>query len=123
MITLTKEAIHELRNLLEKKFAAPDEGLRLSVNKGGCAGLQYEMDIAAADKTDETLKIEDVLVHVSQEAIPYIKGSVVEYNFSLSDAGFKIKNPNASRSCGCGTSFEAVGEEGTYDPEEDCTTK
>ena len=50
----------------------------------------------------------------------YLKGCEVYYEYGLTDSGFKIRNPNASRSCGCGTSFEAVGEEGTYDPANEC---
>lgn len=123
MITLTKEAVQELKSLLERKFAAPDEGLRLSIDKGGCAGMQYGMKVGAALAGDETIKIEGVLVHVAGDSIDYLKGSKVDYSFSLSDSGFKIINPNAARSCGCGTSFEAAGEEGTYDPADDCTTK
>lgn len=123
MITLTKLAVQELKSLLERKFAAPGEGLRLSIDKGGCAGMQYAMKVDSAHPDDETLQIEDVLVHVSADSIQYLKGSKVDYHFSLADSGFKIINPNAARSCGCGTSFEAKGEEGTYDPNEDCTTK
>jgi iron-sulfur cluster assembly protein len=123
MITLTDNAVQELKSLLERKFAAPDEGLRLAIEKGGCAGMQYTMKVDSAKDGDETLKIEDVLVHVAADSIDKLNGSKVDYSYSLSDSGFKIINPNAARSCGCGTSFEAKGEEGTYDPEEDCTTK
>jgi len=123
MITLTDNAIEELKRLLERKFAAPDEGLRLGIENGGCAGMSYTMKIEAAQTGDTTLKLGDVLVHVAGDSIVYLEGSKVDYNYSLSDSGFKIINPNAARSCGCGTSFEAKGEEGTYDQEEDCTTK
>jgi iron-sulfur cluster assembly accessory protein len=123
MITLTDNAVQELKNLLERKFASPDEGLRLAIEKGGCAGMQYTMKIEAAREGDETVKIQNVLVHVAGDSIKNLSGSKIDYSFSLSDAGFKIINPNAARSCGCGTSFEAKGEEGTYDPSDDCTTK
>ena len=85
--------------------------------------MQYTMKVDSAKDGDETLKIEDVLVHIAADSIDKLNGSKVDYSYSLSDSGFKIINPNAARSCGCGTSFEAKGEEGTYDPEEDCTTK
>ena len=123
MITLTDNAKQELKSLLERKFAAPGEGLRLAIERGGCAGMQYTMKIADAQEGDQTVTIDDLLVHVAADSINYLSGSKVDYSHSLSDSGFKIINPNAARSCGCGTSFEAKGEEGTYDPEEDCTTK
>ena len=56
MITLTNTAVQELKRLLKRKFAAPDEGLRLGIEKGGCAGMQYTMGIEAARDGDETLK-------------------------------------------------------------------
>jgi len=123
MITLTSTAVQELKSLLVRKFAAPDEGLRLGIEKGGCAGMQYIMKVDAAQSGDTSLNIDGAVVHIAEDSIPYLEGCEVDYSFSLSDSGFKINNPNASRSCGCGTSFEAVGEEGTYDPNEDCTTK
>lgn len=123
MITLTNAAVMELRSLLERKFAAPDEGLRLGIEKGGCAGMQYSMKIGSALAGDQTIKQQDVLIHLANDSTEYLNGCQVDYSFSLSDSGFKIINPNAARSCGCGTSFEAKGEEGTYDPEDDCTTK
>lgn len=123
MITLTNQAVQELKHLLEKKFASPDEGLRIGIAKGGCAGMQYTMEVEPAQEGDITLTFDHALVHLAADSLEYLKGMELDYSFSLSDSGFKINNPNAARSCGCGTSFEAKGEEGTYDPDEDCTTR
>lgn len=120
MITLTPSAVKELKNLLAKKQADPGVGLRLSVQKGGCAGMQYVMEVEAAHEGDETVESDGAIVHVSPDSFEYLKGCHLIYEYSLSDSGFKVQNPNASRSCGCGTSFEAKGEEGTYDPANDC---
>ena len=120
MITLTASAIKELKSLLEKKQAGPGIGLRLSVQKGGCAGMQYVMEVEAAHEGDDTVEQEGAIVHVSPDSFEYLKGCQLIYEYSLSDSGFKVQNPNASRSCGCGTSFEAKGEEGSYDPANDC---
>lgn len=120
MITLTASAIKELKSLLEKKQASPGEGLRLSVQKGGCAGMQYVMQIESAQDGDQTVEEDGAVVHVDPESFEYLNGCQLIYEYSLSDSGFKVQNPNASRSCGCGTSFEAKGEEGTYDPANDC---
>ncbi len=120
MITLTASAIKELKSLLEKKQAGPGIGLRPSVQKGGCAGMQYVMEVEAAHEGDDTVEQEGAIVHVSPDSFEYLKGCQLIYEYSLSDSGFKVQNPNASRSCGCGTSFEAKGEEGSYDPANDC---
>ena len=123
MITLTDTAVQELKELLVRKFAAPDEGLRLGIERGGCAGMQYTMKIEGPQEGDEAIKQGDVTIYVAADSTEYLKGCKVDYSYYLSDSGFKIINPNAARSCGCGTSFEAKGEEGSYDPAEDCTTK
>jgi len=120
MITLTQSSIKEVKNLLAKKQAIPGSGLRLSVTRGGCAGMQYVMEVDEAHEGDDTIEEDGAIVHVSQDSFEFLKGCHLIYEYSLSDSGFKIQNPNASRSCGCGTSFEAAGEEGTYDPAEDC---
>jgi len=120
MITLTNEAVQELKALLARKLAAPDEGLRLGVEKGGCAGMQYVMKVESAQPGDITINEKGAIVHIAADSTEYLDGLNLNYSYSLSDSGFKIENPNASRSCGCGTSFEAKGEEGTYDPANDC---
>ncbi|SHJ42375.1 iron-sulfur cluster assembly protein [Rubritalea squalenifaciens DSM 18772] len=120
MITLSTAAVKELKSLLETKNAPAGTGLRLGVQKGGCAGLSYTMQVSEAEEGDITLEQEGVVVHISPDSVEYLKGCVINYEYSLSDSGFKIVNPNASRSCGCGTSFEAKGEEGTYDPANEC---
>lgn len=120
IITLTQSAVKELTNLLTKNAAPEGHGLRLSVQKGGCAGMQYVMEIGPAQEGDQSIQKDAALVHVDPESFEYLEGCHLIYEYSLSDSGFRVQNPNASRSCGCGTSFEAKGEEGTYDPANDC---
>ncbi|MGJ8673976.1 HesB/IscA family protein [Rubritalea sp.] len=120
MIILTQSSIKEVKNLLAKKQAEAGSGLRLSVEKGGCAGMQYVMEVDQPHEGDTTVEDDDAIVHVSADSEQYLKGCHLIYEYSLSDSGFKIQNPNAARSCGCGTSFEAKGEEGTYDPANEC---
>lgn len=120
MITLSKAAVKELKSLLETKNAPEGSGLRLGVQKGGCAGLSYTMQIGTAEEGDQTVEQDGAMVHLSPDSLKYLKGCQLNYEYSLSDSGFRIVNPNASRSCGCGTSFEAKGEEGTYDPANEC---
>jgi iron-sulfur cluster assembly accessory protein len=106
MITLTPQAIRELRLLLEAKRAAPASGLRLLVDRGGCAGMQYGMKIDDPAAGDEVIETDGVRVLVDPESLRFLRNVTVDYTDDLSDTGFKIVNPDASRSCGCGTSFE-----------------
>ena len=107
MLTITDNAAAHLRDLLEEKDASPDEqGLRLFIEKGGCAGMNYAMKIDGRDDADEVFEKNGVRVFVDQESLSFMDGSEVDYVDSLNDSGFKIHNPKAARSCGCGTSFE-----------------
>jgi iron-sulfur cluster assembly protein len=83
-------------------------GLRISVEKGGCAGMQYEMHFDRARETDYRYTRDDVDVIIDPESAPYLDGVGVDYVDGLTGAGFRIVNPNAVRSCGCGSSFEAM---------------
>ncbi|RFC47820.1 MAG: iron-sulfur cluster assembly protein [Verrucomicrobia bacterium] len=107
MITVTEEAVNQLRAMLEEKGFAPDGyGLRLAVEKGGCAGMQYTMRLAPPVPGDEIVLAGDVRFIIDQASLRFLEGSQIDYEDSLNDSGFKIHNPNAARSCGCGTSFE-----------------
>ena len=119
MISITDKAAGELRALLERKNAGPDQGLRLAVKKGGCAGWQYVMEIAAAEDGDAVVEAPGARVFVAADSTSKLAGCQIDYCDDLNDAGFRIENPNAARSCGCGTSFETATEP-TPEPVEDC---
>jgi len=113
MIILTNRAIEELGKLLATRAKSPDSGLRLAVRRGGCAGWQYEMMVADPEDGDEIVQSGAARVIVAADSLDRLRGCEVDFSDDLTDAGFKIHNPQASRSCGCGTSFEtaeAVGE-------------
>ena len=132
MITVTDKAAEALKKLLADEASSTGNtsiGLRLGVDQGGCAGLQYAMRFASAEAGDSIFAgDEGVRVYIAGDSIDYLSGSQIDYIDSLNDSGFKINNPNASRSCGCGTSFEPTdGSAEPTDPEafdagEDCTT-
>ena len=83
--------------------------------------MSYFMKISEPQESDETIELENqTQVYLAADSLEYLKGCNVTYEYALTDSGFKIINPNAARSCGCGTSFEAKGEEGSYDPADDC---
>jgi iron-sulfur cluster assembly accessory protein len=110
MISINERASEALRDLLAEKEATPTAGLRLAVTKGGCAGWQYEMNVSEPESDDHIIEFDGGRLIVAADSTDRLKDCVVDYEDSLSDAGFRIRNPQAARSCGCGTSFEAVGE-------------
>ena len=99
-IYLTKNAAEKIKNLTKKG------GLRVYVEKGGCSGYTYEMEIVESKKKDD-LEFEDkgAKVFIDKESFDKLKGSYIDFLDSLQGAGFKVKNPNASQTCGCGESF------------------
>lgn len=104
MIILTDQAALALLDLIASKGSG--EGLRLAVEKGGCAGLQYVMEIDSARPSDTVIEHNGAKVFVDPESALQLEGSSLDYEDGLSGAGFRIRNPHAARSCGCGTSFE-----------------
>jgi iron-sulfur cluster assembly protein len=106
MIEITEAAAKHLCEL----SAYRGGGLRLGVEKGGCAGLQYTMSLGEPLAGDLLYERNGALVAVEEESASYLEGCTLDYSDELSGAGFKIINPRAARSCGCGTSFEPTGE-------------
>lgn len=104
MIQVTEEAAVELARLLAG--SEPGCGLRLLVQKGGCAGWEYGMKIDSPREDDVQVETGGGRVLIGPESVEFLRGSTVDFSDALSDSGFKISNPNAARSCGCGTSFE-----------------
>lgn len=108
MITATPEAVQHLRALLSEQPAGELRGLRLGVEKGGCAGWQYIMKIDAPAVGDTVLEQDGIRLLVDPESLVRLEGVQLDYVDSLNDAGFRVVNPKAVRSCGCGTSFETT---------------
>jgi iron-sulfur cluster assembly protein len=114
-ITLTEKAAGEIKVLLEEQ-GKPNAALRVWVAGGGCSGLQYGMAIDDQDpeEGDKTLMHLGVKILVDPLSLSYMGGSVVDYVDDALGGGFKIENPNATRSCGCGSSFATEdGEAGS----------
>lgn len=107
MIKLTDEAVRHLRILLASEGNAGEgRGLRLRVEKGGCAGLQYSMKLDTKREGDCVVSHEGVMVMIGEGSLGHLQGCELDYVDTLADSGFRVNNPNALRSCGCGTSFE-----------------
>ena len=111
MMTLTSIAAQRLASMLADRADSATAGLRLAVRRGGCAGWQYEMQVAEPEEGDEVIEQEGARLIVAGDSLDRLSGCQIDYSDELSDAGFKVINPNAARSCGCGTSFEAADEE------------
>jgi iron-sulfur cluster assembly accessory protein len=108
MITVTENAVRQLRSLLEERGATEEKGLRVGIAKGGCSGLQYEMTIDARKPDDTVVSQDGVEFFIDSESADHLRGATLDYRENLTSAGFHIENPNAARTCGCGTSFEAA---------------
>jgi iron-sulfur cluster assembly accessory protein len=110
MISVTTKAADELGKLLAIKAKSPASGLRLAVRRGGCAGWQYEMQVGEPEPGDHVIESGAARVIVAGDSVDRLRGCEIDFSDDLTDAGFKVNNPNAARSCGCGTSFEAADE-------------
>jgi len=106
IISLTAGAAEETKALLAKPENA-GKMLRIFVEQGGCSGMQYGMVFDEKRDGDLVADEHGVTVLVDPFSAQYLRGTVVDFNAALSGGGFKISNPNAKQSCGCGKSFEA----------------
>jgi iron-sulfur cluster assembly accessory protein len=107
MITLTEAAAAAVKRHLEKNARSGD-ALRLRVAGGGCSGLRYELAIDGhVAESDEEFRQHGVRLAVDAKSAPYLVGATLDYLDGLNESGFKITNPNATSTCGCGESFDA----------------
>ena len=104
--TLTEPAANEIKHLQSLEKAA-GKALRLYVEKGGCSGMKYSMVFDESREGDLAAEFFGAKVLVDAFSADFLRGCVVDFSDSLTDGGFKITNPNARQSCGCGKSFEA----------------
>lgn len=108
-IAISEKAIAQLKRLLAKD-GRPDAFLRVGVKGGGCSGLEYVMKLDTNRKAiDLSQDFDGVEVICDAKSAVYLRGSTLEYTGNLIGGGFKFENPNAGRSCGCGTSFMPKG--------------
>ena len=106
MIHITDSAVNHLRTLLAGQAAQRGQGLRVQVAKGGCSGMQYEMSLAQKEQGDAVVQRDEVEFFVDAESAAFLRDATLDFEDGLTGAGFRIVNPNAARTCGCGTSFE-----------------
>jgi len=108
-INLTDAAVNTVKSLLEQK-EVPNHGLRVFVSGGGCSGMQYGMALEAEPRPyDHVIERDGVKVFVDPTSMMYLSNATIDYEDSIMGGGFKIENPNAASSCGCGSSFKTEG--------------
>jgi iron-sulfur cluster assembly accessory protein len=105
-VDLTPDAARHVAEIIGP--ANPEEkGLRIFIETGGCSGMSYAMEISSRKPNDEEFVCHGVKLFVEDRGLVYLAGSVIDYKDGLTGAGFRITNPNAKQTCGCGKSFEA----------------
>jgi len=105
-VTLTDGAVRKVAELLAEEPGSESLALRVAVRPGGCSGYSYDMFFDAEVAEDDVVRsFEAVKVVVDPESAELLKGATLDYRDGLQGAGFHITNPNASRTCGCGSSF------------------
>ena len=111
-MTVTPAAVDVIRNLLVQR-EIPNHALRVFVSGGGCSGMQYGMAFEENAKDfDQTLEVDGVRLIVDPTSMMYLQGATIDFVDSLMGGGFRIDNPNAVSSCGCGHSFKTANDAG-----------
>ena len=106
-LSLTESALRQVKNLLARD---PNNGqaLRVSVTDGGCSGFSYKLSFDKEQKAEDIVVESDgVKVYVDPNSASFLQGTVIDFVSGLYGGGFKFTNPNATGTCGCGTSFSA----------------
>ena len=106
MITLTSKALEQVKTILQQE-KQPGAALRVGVKGGGCSGLTYMMGFDAnIQEKDVTYEQDGVKIVVDPKSHLYLDGTTIDYQGGLGGSGFAFQNPNAKKSCGCGSSFD-----------------
>jgi iron-sulfur cluster assembly protein len=104
-LTLTDRAIEQIKKLLARD-RREGYGLRVAVADGGCSGYSYKLDFDKDQRPEDlVLELNGVKVYIDRASAPYLAGTVIDFVTGLYGAGFRFSNPNATGTCGCGTSF------------------
>ena len=108
MITLTPKAASEVKRIIADQSLPEGTALRLGVRGGGCSGFSYSMGLdETVAATDKVMEKDGVKVVVDEKSLMYLDGTEVDFNDGIAERGFVFRNPNATKSCGCGSSFTA----------------
>jgi iron-sulfur cluster assembly accessory protein len=106
-LALTESAVAQIKKLLARD-SRTGCGLRIAVADGGCSGYSYKLDFDNQQRPDDLVLDRDgVRLYIDSGSAPYLAGTVIDFAGGLYGGGFKFTNPNATATCGCGTSFSA----------------
>lgn len=107
-IQLTQKAVVNVNRIKKEQKIPDDKALRVAVVGGGCSGLSYRLAFDTPDPSNDRLfTFGDVKVAVDQRSYLVLNGLTIDFSDGLDGSGFTFSNPNASKTCGCGTSFKA----------------
>jgi iron-sulfur cluster assembly protein len=108
-VTLTEKAANEVKRIMVDQKIEPEMVLRVGVTGGGCSGFSYALgfDKSYDEKVDSKYEYHGVPVVVDKKSALYLDGTTIDFYEGLEARGFKFDNPNAVKSCGCGSSFQA----------------
>ena len=104
-VTFTKEALYEIKRLMEANEFDATQYLRVGVKGGGCSGMTYILEFDHAKEKDSKFSIHGINCVMEKAHEMYLLGMLIDWQNGLNNRGFTFKNPNASTTCGCGTSF------------------
>ena len=107
MITVTEKALKEIRRIQEADTSAQGTNLRVQVVGGGCSGMSYKLgfDSVAPASGDKVFEWDGVKLIIDAKSFLFLSGTELDFTDGLNGQGFVFKNPNAKRTCGCGSSF------------------
>src|SRR5690606_23550120 len=106
-VTLTEGAVAELKKFIDQQELGPDSGLRLGVEGGGCSGMSYILGFDQKKEGDSEYEIAGIRIFMNKAHGMYLAGMEVDFKNGLDARGFTFNNPNATSTCGCGSSFSA----------------
>ena len=106
-VTLTPGAIVQLKRIRDEQNITAQHGLRIGVKGGGCSGFTYVLGFDTQKDGDQTFEVEGMPVFMQKSSLMYLMGMEIDWVEGLQNRGFSFNNPNATESCGCGTSFSA----------------
>ncbi len=106
-LLLTPKAVEMVKQMRDKEGLGHELGLRVSVVGGGCSGFQYSLAFDERKEGDSVTTLDGFNVFVDEISLPYLAGTTLDYVEGLHGAGFKFNNPQAGRTCGCGSSFSS----------------
>ena len=104
-VTMTEGAIRQIRKLMEQEGFDATQKLRVGVKGGGCSGMSYILGFDHPTDKDKTFEIEDISCIMNAAHEMYVYGMEIDWEDGLNNRGFTFRNPNASTTCGCGSSF------------------